>query len=171
MMAQGGIIEGRCWVFDDDVDTDIIIPARYVALRDPAAMAAHAMEPVAPRFGTECRPGDLVVAGQSFGAGSSREVAALVFETLGVAAIVAESFARIFFRNAINNGLYAVEAPGVRRIVSQGQALRIDLPGGVVRNPATGAEVRIVPWQPEILALVEAGGLVPFLRRRAAAGA
>lgn len=164
------LIEGRCWVFGDDIDTDVIIPARYVALRDITAMATHTMEPVAPQFGTECRPGDLVVGGESFGAGSSREVAVLVFKILGVGAIVAESFARIFFRNAINNGLYAVEAPGVRGIVRTGQTLRVDLARGAVYNSMTGGSVSIVPWQPEILALVEAGGLVPYLRRRRAEG-
>jgi len=170
MSERRGVIEGRCWVFGDDIDTDVIIPARYVTLRDPAATAAHAMEPVMPAFAAQCRPGDLVVAGHAFGAGSSREAAALVFKALGVGAIVAESFARIFFRNAINNGLYAVEAPGVRAIAAEGQPLRVDLTAGVVRNPATGAAVAITPWPAEILALVEAGGLVPFLRRRAAGG-
>ncbi len=166
-----GVIEGRCWVFGDDVDTDVILPSRYISLKDPAAIAAHAMEPVAPAFGAECRPGDIVVAGHSFGAGSSREAAALVFKSLRVGAIVAESYARIFFRNAINNGLYAVEAPGVRAIVAAGQRLRIDLAGGSVRNLDTGADASVTPWPPEILALVERGGLVPFLKSGGAFGA
>jgi 3-isopropylmalate/(R)-2-methylmalate dehydratase small subunit len=169
MIATRGPIEGRCWVFGDDVDTDTIIPTRYVPLRDPVAMAKHAMEPANPVFAANCRPGDIVVAGHSFGAGSSREAAALVFVTLGMGAIVAESYARIFFRNAINNGLYAVEAPGVHSIVRDGEALRIDLPQGIVQNPMTGAAVATSPWPAEILALVEAGGLVPFLKRGDAA--
>jgi len=157
-------IEGGIWVFGDDVDTDIIIPTRYIALRDLAAIAQHAMEPVEPSFGKQCRPGDIVVAGQSFGAGSSREAAALVFKALKVGAIVAESFARTFFRNAINIGLYAVEAPGVRSMVNPGARLRIDLEQGFVLNTETRAAVSIVPWPPMILALVQEGGLVPFLK-------
>lgn len=164
MSTPQTVIEGRCWVFGDDIDTDIIIPAQYVGIRDFAKMAAHAMEPVEPTFGTQCRPGDIVVGGTSFGVGSSREAAALVFKTLGVRVIVAESYGRIFFRNAINIGMYAVEAPGVRSIVETGGRLRIELERGRVLNPATGAEVAVVPWSPMILALVEQGGLVPFLK-------
>lgn len=171
MSTPQTVVEGRCWVFGDDIDTDIIIPAQYVGIRDFAKMAVHAMEPVEPTFGTQCRPGDLVVGGTAFGVGSSREAAALVFKTLGVRVIVAESYGRIFFRNAINNGLYAVEAPGVRSIVDTGGRLRIELERGRILNPATGAEVAVVPWSPMILALVEQGGLVPFLKsgRRARA--
>ncbi len=171
MSATATVIEGRCWAFGDDIDTDIIIPARYVGMRDFAKMALHAMEPVLPSFGGQCQPGDIVVGGESFGVGSSREAAALVFKTLGVRVIVAESYGRIFFRNAINNGLYAVEAPGVRSIVETGGRLRIDLTRGRILNPASGAAVDVVPWSPMILALVEAGGLVPFLKsgRRAQA--
>ncbi len=164
MSTTETVIEGRCWVFGDDIDTDIIIPAQYVGMRDFAKMAAHAMEPVEPSFGSQCRPGDIVVGGQSFGVGSSREAAALVFKTLGVRVIVAESYGRIFFRNAINNGLYAVEAPGARSVVETGGRLRVDLTRGCILNPATGAEVKVVPWSPMILALVEEGGLVPFLK-------
>lgn len=164
MSTPQTVIEGRCWVFGDDIDTDIIIPAQYVGIRDMAKMAAHAMEPVEPTFGTRCEAGDIVVGGTSFGVGSSREAAALVFKTLGVRVFVAESYGRIFFRNAINNGLYAVEAPGVRSIVETGGRLRVDLKGGRIVNPATGAEVEVVPWSPMILALVQEGGLVPFLK-------
>jgi len=164
MSSTRTVIEGRCWVFGDDIDTDVIIPTKYVALRDFAEMARHAMEPVAPTFGTHCQPGDIVVAGNSFGIGSSREAAAVVFKVMRVGAIVAESYARLFFRNAINNGLYAVEAPKVRSIVNSGDQLRIDLQQGRVENPATGAAVTIVPWSPMILALVQEGGLVPFLK-------
>lgn len=170
MSTTQTVIEGRCWVFGDDIDTDIIIPAQYVGMRDFARMAAHAMEPIEPTFGTRCQPGDIVVGGQSFGVGSSREAAALVFKTLGVGVIVAESYGRIFFRNAINNGMYAVEAPGVRSIVQTGGRLRIDLTRGRILNPATGAEVAIVPWSPMILALVEQGGLVLFLKSGRRAG-
>lgn len=164
MSTPQTVVEGRCWVFGDDIDTDIIIPAQYVGIRDFAKMAAHAMEPVEPTFGAQCLPGDIVVGGTSFGVGSSREAAALVFKTLGVRVIVAESYGRIFFRNAINNGLYAVEAPRVRSIAETGGRLRIELERGRILNPATGAEVAVVPWSPMILALVEEGGLVPFLK-------
>ncbi len=164
MTAARTVIEGRCWIFGDDVDTDAIISARYLGLRDDAKMAEHAMESLDPTFGVACRPGDIVVAGESFGAGSSREAAARVFKTLGVGAIVVASYARIFFRNAINNGLYAVEAPGVQSIAEAGRPLQIDLHQGSVRNPETNAIVRISPWSPMILALVEEGGLVPFLK-------
>jgi 3-isopropylmalate/(R)-2-methylmalate dehydratase small subunit len=163
------MIEGRCWRFGDDIDTDVIIPARYVGWRDLAKIAEHAMEPVEPAFGRECRPGDIVVGGKFFGAGSSREVAALVFKTLGVAAIVAESYARLFFRNAINNGLYVLEAPGVSAIANTGDVLQIDLEHHVVSNPRTGQQVALLPWDPSVIALVRAGGLVPFVKARQAA--
>ena len=164
MSTSQTLIEGRCWVFGDNIDTDVIIPAQYVGIRDFAKMAAHAMEAAEPTFGTQCRPGDIVVGGTSFGVGSSREAAAVVFKCLGVRVIIAESYGRIFFRNAINNGLYAVEAPGVRSIVESGGRLQVDLTHGRIVNPATGAEVQVVPWSPMILALVREGGLVPFLK-------
>jgi len=160
------VIEGKCWVFGDDIDTDVIIPARYVRLRDITEIARHAMEPVDENFGRLCGPGDIVVGGKMFGTGSSREVAVLVFKVLGVGAIVAESFGRIFFRNCINNGIYAIEAPGVRSIASSGERLRIELESGRIVNLSKGLEVRAVAIPPMMRAVVEAGGLVAFLKRK-----
>lgn len=162
------MIEGRVWRFGDDVDTDAIVPGKYLILSMPE-IAAHAMEGVMPDFAELVRPGDVIVAGRNFGNGSSREVAARAILLLGVRAVIAESFARIFFRNCVNVGLAPIECPEAG-LIEKGQRVRIDLVAGRVDIVETGKRLEAVPLPAEINAIVESGGLEGFLRHRAGRG-
>jgi 3-isopropylmalate dehydratase, small subunit (EC 4.2.1.33) len=128
------MIRGRVWKFKDDVDTDQIIPARYLVTTDPKELAKHVMEDADPTFPSKVKEGDILVAGKNFGCGSSREHAPLAIKGAGIAAVVAESFARIFFRNAINLGLLIIESPEAAREAEEGDILEIDINQGVIRN-------------------------------------
>jgi 3-isopropylmalate dehydratase, small subunit (EC 4.2.1.33) len=121
------MIRGRVWKFKDDVDTDQIIPARYLVTTDPKELAKHVMEDADPTFPSKVKEGDILVAGKNFGCGSSREHAPLAIKGAGIAAVVAESFARIFFRNAINLGLLIIESPEAAREAEEGDILEIDI--------------------------------------------
>ena len=165
------VIEGRVWALGRDIDTDQIISGKYLTVIDPNELKKHVFEIALPEFAAAARPGDIIVAGEGFGSGSSREHAPQALRAIGVAALVADSFARIFFRNAINLGLPAIEAPGVRAVFETGQTAHIDMPGGEVRNATTGASVRFPPLPPHLLDLLEAGGLVEKVRRELSAGA
>jgi 3-isopropylmalate/(R)-2-methylmalate dehydratase small subunit len=163
------VIEGRVWTLGRDVDTDQIISGKYLTILDPAELKKHVFEIALPEFAAAARPGDILVAGENFGSGSSREHAPQAMRAAGVGAILADSFARIFFRNAINLGLLTIEAPGVRAIFSQGEIARVDLREGRVTNRTTGAAVTFPPLPPHLLELLEAGGLVEKVRRELAA--
>jgi len=160
------IVRGRVWKFGDDVNTDVIYPGKYLPLTDPEEMAAHAFEGVRPEFAKEVKQGDIVVAGRYFGCGSSREQAATCLRALGVGVVVAESFARIFYRNAINQGLPILVCPGISEQVEEGQELEVDLRRGSVKNLTTGAVLQAQPLPEFVLGILEAGGLIPWLRRR-----
>lgn len=169
------IVEGRVWTLGRDVDTDQIISGKYLTIIDPNELKKHVFEIALPEFAKSARPGDILVAGENFGSGSSREHAPQAMRAIGVGAVVADSFARIFYRNAINLGILAVEAPGVRAIFSAGETARIDLPTGRITNVTTGRAVDFPPVPDHLLRLLEAGGLVEQVRRtlearRAAAG-
>ena len=123
-MMTGMNVSGRAWKFGDDVNTDLIVPGKYLELVDPYEMAKHAMEGIDPDFPGKVSEGDVVVGGSNFGCGSSREHAAIALKYVGVGAVVAESFARIFYRNAINLGLPALECPGISEAVSEGTPWR-----------------------------------------------
>ena len=163
------LLEGRVWTLGRDVDTDQIISGKYLTIIDPDELKKHVFEIALPEFAREARPGDVLVAGENFGSGSSREHAPQAMRAIGVAAVVADSFARIFFRNAINLGIPAIEAPGVRAIFEAGDTARIDLRGGRVTNLRTGASVAFPPLPRHLLELLEAGGLVEKVRRELAA--
>jgi len=165
------IIRGRVWKFGDDVNTDVIYPGKYLPLTDPAEMALHAFEGVRPEFVKEVKRGDIIVAGKYFGCGSSREQAATCLKALGLGAVLAESFARIFYRNAINQGLLILVCPGVAEQVAEGQELEIDLRSGTVKNLTAGTRLQAQPLPDFILKILEAGGLIPWLRRQFQAGA
>jgi 3-isopropylmalate/(R)-2-methylmalate dehydratase small subunit len=158
------IIEGRVWTLGKDVDTDQIISGKYLTIIDPEELKKHVFEIALPAFAAHARPGDIVVADENLGCGSSREHAPQALRAIGVGAIVAESFARIFFRNSINLGLPAIEARGVRALFSDGDTARIDLPGGTVTNLRTGASVRFPPLPQHLIELLEVGGLVEKVR-------
>jgi 3-isopropylmalate/(R)-2-methylmalate dehydratase small subunit len=160
---------GSAFLYGDNVDTDVIIPARYLTTSDPAELAAHAMEDLDPAFASNVRRGDVVVAGQNFGCGSSREHAPLALKGAGVAAVVASSFARIFFRNAINTGLPVLTCPQAVRGIKSGDELEIDFRFNRIVNLTSGEA-----WDAELLpefvmAIVNAGGLVPWVRSRVGA--
>ncbi len=159
-------VRGRAWKFGDNIDTDVVIPGRYLTLRDPDEMASHAMEVVRPDFARMVKAGDLVVAGRNFGCGSSREEAAFVLKRLGVSAVVAESFARIFFRNAINLGLPVVECKGVSEAVNDGDEVEVDLEGGVVRNVTKGVELKCTVLPDFLMDFVRSGGAIEALKRK-----
>jgi 3-isopropylmalate/(R)-2-methylmalate dehydratase small subunit len=160
-------IEGRVWLFGDGIDTDIIIPARYLVLPIDE-MKSRAMEPLRPEFAAAVAPGDIIIAGRNFGCGSSREQAPAVLKALGVVAIIAESFARIFYRNAINLGISVVEAPGCTEAVKEGQRVSVDLSAGTVTIEGTGVELTASPLPDFLLQVIVDGGLIPHLRTRKA---
>ncbi len=163
------IIEGRVWTLGRDVDTDQIISGKYLTIIDPEELKKHVFEIALPEFAKEARSGDILVAGENFGSGSSREHAPQAMRAIGVGAVVADSFARIFFRNAINLGIPAIEAPGVRAIFEQGDHARVEMRSGVVRNLTRDRSVSFPPLPHHLLDLLEAGGLVEKVRRELAA--
>jgi 3-isopropylmalate/(R)-2-methylmalate dehydratase small subunit len=153
----------RVWKYGDNVNTDLIFPGKYTyTLRKPDEIVAHALEDLDPAFARQVKPGDVIVGGRNFGCGSSREQAASCLKYSGVAAIVAESFARIFYRNVINQGLPAIVCPEAVATANAGDWIGVDLEGGEIRLPA-GA-FSFPPFPPNIQALLKAGGLVPFLK-------
>ena len=161
-------IRGKVWKYGDNVDTDAIIPARYLNLSAAAELAAHCMEDIDARFVRDVVPGDIIVAGKNFGCGSSREHAPVAIKGSGVACVIAETFARIFFRNAINIGLPILECPEAVEASAAGQTLVIDLTSGTVRNETTGQEFQATAYPPFMLAIIEAGGLIDYTRQKLA---
>ena len=157
-------IRGRAWTFGDDIDTDIIIPARYLTTVDPAELAAHCMEPVSPDFPKLVRPGDIVVGGKNFGCGSSREHAPIALKGCGVAVVIAPTFARIFYRNSFNVGLPAIESPAAAAAIRQGDEVEVDLAAGAIRNLTRGESYVFSPIPAFMMELVAAGGLMSWLR-------
>ncbi len=168
---MAGRIRGRVWTFGEGISTDHIISVKYLDSTEPRDWAPHAMEVVDPDFPEKVEKGDIIVAGGNFGCGSSREQAPLALQALGIQAVVAESFARIFFRNSINIGLPAVECPGIAEAVSEGDIVEVDLESGAVSTPA--GKLPIAAYPPRVLAILQAGGLIPMLREelRARGGA
>ena len=163
-------LTGRVWKYGTNVDTDVIFPARYLTLFKPEDLAAHCMEDLDTTFAKEVKKGDIIVAGRSFGIGSSREHAPMAIKMSGIAAIVAPSFARIFHRNAINVGLPVVECEGIDQAVAKGDELEADLTAGTVTNLSTGKVFQTSKFPDFMLGIIEAGGLVPYTREKLKAG-
>ena len=161
-------IKGRAWKFGDDVNTDEIIPARYLNTIDPAALAAHCMEDADREFTGKVKRGDLIVAGKNFGCGSSREHAPIAIKAAGVGAVIAASFARIFYRNAFNIGLPIFESPGASAAAAPGDELEIDADSGEIRNRTRGETHRAAAIPPFMQELVAAGGLMEYVKKRMA---
>lgn len=157
---------GIVWKYGDDVDTDGIIPARYLNVSTPKDLARHCMEDVDPEFARAVRAGDVIVAGENFGCGSSREHAPLAIKGSGVACVVAKSYARIFYRNAINIGLPILECPQAVEETKRGDLLAANISAGTVTNLRTGRTYQVSPFPPFIMGIIEAGGLVPYTRER-----
>jgi 3-isopropylmalate dehydratase small subunit len=158
-------LRGKTWKYGDHVDTDAIIPARYLNVSTAEELARHCMEDIDEAFASAVQPGDVLVAGENFGCGSSREHAPLAIKGAGVSAVVARSFARIFFRNAINVGLPILESPAAAGIEA-GHQVEIDLETGRIHNRTTGQTYQSEPYPPFMTAIIRAGGLVPYTRQR-----
>ncbi len=157
-------------VYDDDVNTDVIYPGRYLDVYDPQQMAKYCMEDIDLEFKDRVAEGDVVVAGRNFGCGSSREQAVLCLRHAGVKAVVAGSFARIFFRNCINQGMPAIECPKAHDAFETGDEVELDMAAGVLRNLTKGTEVAFKPLPPFLMEIIGDGGLVPHLKRRLGGG-
>jgi 3-isopropylmalate/(R)-2-methylmalate dehydratase small subunit len=159
------MIRGNVHVFGDDVNTDEIIPARYLNTTDAAELAAHCMEDADPEFVKKVKPGDVIVAGKNFGCGSSREHAPVSIKAAGVSCVVAKSFARIFFRNAINIGLPIVVSPEASADARPGDEFDVDLAKGVVVNRALGKTYSAPPFPKAMREIIDAGGLMEFVKQ------
>lgn len=158
-------IRGKVWKYGDDVNTDVIFPGKYTyTITDRKEMAAHALEDLDPKFAKEVKPGDIIVAGTNFGCGSSREQAASCLKEAGVAAVVAGSFARIFFRNAINEGLALVECAEAIPTIEAGDEIEVDFENGVLRN-AKGQTFRFPGLPESVMGIVREGGLIPYVKK------
>ncbi len=154
---------GKVWVLGDDIDTDIIMPTEYLALETVEDMKPYAFSPLRPELAAQIRPGDIIVAGKNFGCGSSREQAPEVIKALGVRCVIAKSYARIFFRNSINNGLLLIENDGLQADVKEGDEITV----AVGEKISLGEKTYPITALPEnLLEIINAGGLVKAMRRR-----
>jgi 3-isopropylmalate/(R)-2-methylmalate dehydratase small subunit len=157
---------GKVWKFGHDVNTDEIIPARYLSLREPAQLAEHVMEDADPEFPGKVKPGDIIVAGKNFGCGSSREHAPVAIKGAGVSCVIASSFARIFFRNSFNMGLLIFEAPGAVDRFEEGDVAEVDPEQGIVRNVTKGEVFEVAPIPPFMEELLRDGGLIEHIKKQ-----
>lgn len=163
------MLRGRVHKYGVNVDTDAIIPARYLNVSAPAELARHCMEDIDTGFVEKVKPGDIIVATTNFGCGSSREHAPLAIKAVGVSCVIADTFARIFFRNGINTGLPLLECAEAVAGTSDGDELEVDLSTGRIKNLTTGGEFRARPYPDFMSELIAAGGLIEYTRRRVAA--
>jgi len=158
-------MKGRAHKFKNNVDTDLIIPARYLNTHDPKELAAHVMEDADPEFAKKVGQGDFIVAGDNFGCGSSREHAPIAIKAAGVSAVIARSFARIFFRNAINIGLPIIEIEKTSEIYD-GDMLEIDIEKGIVKDLTAGKSFKAAPFPPFMKNIIDKGGLIEHVRQK-----
>lgn len=161
-------IEGKVWNFGKDIDTDLIIAARYLNTSDPKELAKHVMEDADPAFVSKMTPGDVIVADENFGCGSSREHAPIALKAAGVAAVIAPTFARIFYRNAFNMGLPIFELPESLEI-KEGESVSIDMDAGTITNTTNGKVYNFIPIPPFMQELIAAGGLMNYAEAEIAA--
>ncbi len=159
-------MKGRVIKYGDNVDTDVIIPARYLNSSDPAELAKHCMEDLDKTFTERVREGDIMVAGRNFGCGSSREHAPIAIKASGISCIIAETFARIFYRNAINIGLPIMECPEAARDIFEGDEVRVDVATGIIENLTTGKVYKAAPFPDFMQEIINADGLIPYMRER-----
>lgn len=158
--------KGKAHKYGANVDTDVIIPARYLSISDPDKLAEHCLEGIDPDFARRVKLGDIIVATTNFGTGSSREHAPLALKACGISCIIAQSFARIFFRNAINIGLPVLECEEVPLKCESGEFLEVELSTGKVKNLTRGLEFQAKPYPQFMLELISCGGLVEYTRRK-----
>jgi 3-isopropylmalate dehydratase small subunit len=160
------VLRGHAWTFGRDVDTDLIIPARYLNMKTAEELAPYCMMDADPDFAKKVQPGDIVVAKENFGCGSSREHAPIALKGAGVSVVIAKSFARIFYRNSFNTGLPILVAPEAVDGIREGDELTVDLATGEIKNLSTGETYLAQPLPPFMRELVEAGGLLPYLKSK-----
>lgn len=158
------ILIGQAFVFGKNVDTDQIYPGRFVELTDVEDVAKHAMEGADPNFINEFKKNDIIVASTNFGCGSSREHAAVTLKAIGVGAVLAESFGRIFYRNAINLGIPLIVCPGISKLVNQSDKLSINISSGEVINQSRGQTIKAQPLSEYTLSILEKGGIKPMIK-------
>ena len=156
-------LKGKVWKFGDNIDTDVIIPARYLSSTDPKVLGEHCMEPLDPSFAKKVSKGDIIIGGLNFGCGSSREHAPIAISAIGIPLIIAKSFARIFYRNAFNKGLALLEAD-IFDIIEQGEEVEVDVTTGVIKSG--DREVKAKPIPPFMVELINEGGLINHLRKK-----
>lgn len=161
-------IKGKVWKFGDDVDTDAILPGRYLVLTGEKELAACVMKGCDPDFSDKVKEGDIIVAGKNFGCGSSREHAPISIKGAGVSAVVAESFARIFYRNSVNIGLLLIEAKGISKNVDEGDNIEIDMEKGVLKDLNNSNEFKIKPLPEFMRGIMNEGGLISYLKNHIA---
>ncbi len=157
--------EGTIWKFGENINTDEIIPARYLNTSDRNELAKHCMEDADEEFASKVNRGDFIVAGKNFGCGSSREHAPIAIQAAGVAGVIAPSFARIFFRNAINTGLPIFESDDAAKKLQTGDKISVDMDNGIITNTETKEEFSFSPYPSEMQKIIEAGGLIEFTKK------
>lgn len=156
----------RAWIYGDNVDTDVIIPARYLNTSEPSELAKFCMEDIDKTFAKEVKDGDVIVAGENFGCGSSREHAPIAIKASGVKAVIAKSFARIFFRNAINIGLVILKNEELPDEISKGDEIEVDAENGIIKNLTTGKNYPTTAYTGSIKELIDVGGLVNYTKTK-----
>ncbi len=161
---------GKAHKYGDNIDTDVIIPARYLNVSDPAELAKHCMEDIDGEFISRVQPGDIILAGANFGSGSSREHAPIAIKAAGISCVIAESFARIFFRNAVNIGLPILECAEAVEKSDPGDSLEVELTTGQIENATKGLSFRAKPYPDFMLGIISAGGLVEYTKQRITRG-
>ncbi|WP_286244271.1 3-isopropylmalate dehydratase small subunit [Methanobacterium ferruginis] len=161
-------MKGKVWKFGDDVDTDIILPGRYLVLTEEEELAACVMEGHDPDFSKKVKEGDIMVAGKNFGCGSSREHAPIAIKAAGISAVVAESFARIFYRNSTNIGLLLIESKGISKNVEEGDEIEINMDKAVLKDLTNSKEFEIKPLPEFMMGIMNEGGLISYLKNHLA---
>lgn len=160
------VFKGKVWTFGHDIDTDAIIPARYLNTTDGKELANHCMEDADPQFVDKISPGDIIVAGKNFGCGSSREHAPIAIKAAGISCVIAESFARIFYRNAINTGLPILESKEASEALKGGEEVQVDLEKGEIKELASERTFQAVPFPPFMQEIIRSGGLINYVKER-----
>jgi len=160
------MVTGKVYKYGDNVDTDVIIPARYLNAPSPEELAKHCMEDIDPTFASKVQPGDILVGGQNFGCGSSREHAPIAIRACGVRCVIAASFARIFYRNAINIGFPILECPEAAQAIQNGDTVTVDFDTGLILNETTHQTYQATAFPPFIQRIISEGGLLPYLKTK-----
>ncbi|MDR0426822.1 MAG: 3-isopropylmalate dehydratase small subunit [Clostridiales bacterium] len=159
-------VQGKAFKYADNVDTDVIIPARYLNSSDPDELKKHCMEDIDKDFVDRVEPGDIIAAGKNFGCGSSREHAPMVIKACGVSCVIAETFARIFYRNAVNIGLPLLECKEAADAIQAGERVSVDFEAGLIKNENTGKTYRAEKYPPFMRRIMDAGGLVEYIIKK-----